>query len=93
MTTVFPDNWVTRGWSRGPDGTWIEVGHCAGVVSIPPPAPPQIGLHDVAVWLNSLEASHKRWKGFAQQLRGNIYRLWEQASSLEAKLAEGDGPE
>jgi hypothetical protein len=91
LTTVYPDNWETRGWSRGPDGKWGELGNTANSGPLPERAPIELSVHDVAARLNALETSRKSWKDLALQIRRNVYRLWEQAGSLEDKLADEDG--
>jgi len=51
----YPEDWVTRGYSRH-NGKWLEMGGEACIKVTPPPLPPQLGLHDVADKLNELEA-------------------------------------
>ncbi len=51
----FAEKWVTAGWSRSPFGEWIELGGVAEVNLDPPPPRPEIGVHEIAALLNSLE--------------------------------------
>jgi len=55
----FADDWITKGWSRGPEGKWIELGQSARITVEEELAPPQLGIHDVAEFLNNLEVSSK----------------------------------
>lgn len=51
----FADDWITTGWSHGPDGKWIELGHSAAVKSYPPAELPELPIHAVTDWLNARE--------------------------------------
>lgn len=53
----FCKDWITTGWSRGPDGKWLEMSHSTSVV-LPADAVvrDQIGVHEIAGLLNSLES-------------------------------------
>jgi hypothetical protein len=53
-TTTYPEDWVTTGWSKGPDHKWIELGHSAAVHASGPEVPPELTVHEVADKLNEL---------------------------------------
>jgi hypothetical protein len=52
---MFAEDWVTSGWSRGPDNKWIELGHSKGIKSYPESVPPKLNIHDIANRLNMME--------------------------------------
>jgi hypothetical protein len=52
--TAFAAGWITAGWARDPNTReWIEVGTAVG--EPPGTVAPELGIHDVAEKLNSLE--------------------------------------
>lgn len=56
----FAEDWVTFGWSKGPDGKWIELGSSAAVHASGPEVPPELTIHEVADKLNELCEQNKR---------------------------------
>jgi hypothetical protein len=53
---AFNQEWVTRGWSRDPDGKWIELGAVRSVAITPDAIPPEVPVSGVADKLNEMEA-------------------------------------
>lgn len=51
----FADDWITTGWSHGPDGKWIELGHSAAAKSYPPAELPELPVHTVSAYLDACD--------------------------------------
>ena len=76
------DYWMTRGWSRGPEDRWIELG--SSVKTHPAPADPELGIHQVAEKLNYLEHELSVRTRREQEMEAEVHRLQQEIARLQA---------
>ena len=81
---TFP--WITRGYSRGADNKWIEIGTVSGVIS----GPPQLGLHDVPERLNKLEEEATSLIYTVAEMRLQLLEATRDIADLQADVAKKD---
>jgi hypothetical protein len=48
--------WIITGWTRGPDGRWIETGHVKALRCSSASIAPELTIDRVSNFINSLEA-------------------------------------